>query len=399
MTPLFERGSRGAATALFLLSIGVSAAAAQQAPAPPPPSETIEAEPIRCWWRTSAGAVRTGETFSLVLTCAVLENEAVQVVPDESRLGSAVVQMAPFDIAGGSHPADLHTANRRFFQYEYLLRMINPDFIGHDVPIPDLGLHFRVNSRMAGNASIQGRDFVYALPPMSIRVLNLVPGDAVDIRDSSDESFASIEELRFRASMLRIAGITLLAVGAIVLVLTLVRLVRRSTRKTARGAPVAAASSVIGAAARELTAVQRDSEQGWTPELAARALSASRIVAGYALGRPAAQQVLAAGVVPAEGSLTLPSRRRSTAVWSTVTAEDAAALVRRAGADEASREIVSSLQTALAAFTAAGFSRDGTLDRPSLDAALTGTIDAAREMKRRYAWPRLLLARLTRKGT
>ena len=49
----------------------------------------VETDPIRCWWRTSAGAVRIGEPFTLTLTCAVLDDEAVQVVPDESRLSAA----------------------------------------------------------------------------------------------------------------------------------------------------------------------------------------------------------------------------------------------------------------------------------------------------------------------
>src|SRR5438105_5438176 len=87
--------------------------------------ENVEVDPIRCWWRTSAGGVRVGETFSIGLTCAVLENEAVQVVPDETRLGPAVIQLAPFEIVGGSHPGDLRTPDRRFFQYEYNLRIIN----------------------------------------------------------------------------------------------------------------------------------------------------------------------------------------------------------------------------------------------------------------------------------
>jgi hypothetical protein len=47
--------------------------------------QNVELDPIRCWWRTSTGAVRIGETFSVVLTCAVLQNEAVQVIPDSTQ--------------------------------------------------------------------------------------------------------------------------------------------------------------------------------------------------------------------------------------------------------------------------------------------------------------------------
>ena len=55
---------------------------AAQAPVPPAvpgggATINVEADPIRCWWRTSASAVRVGEPFTVVLTCAVVENEAL----------------------------------------------------------------------------------------------------------------------------------------------------------------------------------------------------------------------------------------------------------------------------------------------------------------------------------
>jgi hypothetical protein len=109
-----------------------------QQPTPGQATRNVEVDPIRCWWRTSAGAVRTGETFSVVLTCAVLDTPAVQVVPDESRLGTATAQMTPFEVVGGNHPPDLRAGQRRFFQYEYTLRAIGPDLIGRDVALPEM---------------------------------------------------------------------------------------------------------------------------------------------------------------------------------------------------------------------------------------------------------------------
>ena len=149
-----------------------------------PGRTNVEVDPIRCWWRTSAGAVRIGEHFDLWLTCAVLETDAVQVVPDESHLGIEVAALAPFEVVGGSHPADLRSGNRRFFQYQYILRIINPDAIGKDVKIPDTVIHYKVNSRVAANTSLQGRDLTYVLPPEEVRVASMVPADATDIRDS-----------------------------------------------------------------------------------------------------------------------------------------------------------------------------------------------------------------------
>ena len=46
---------------------------------------TRSADPLQCWWRTSAGAIRIGEQFSIVLTCAVLETDAATVVVDQDR--------------------------------------------------------------------------------------------------------------------------------------------------------------------------------------------------------------------------------------------------------------------------------------------------------------------------
>src|SRR3954447_14879724 len=151
------------------LLLGLSAfAGAQPAPTHETGTRDVSVDPIRCWWRTSAGAVHVGEQFDLTLTCAVLESEAVSVVVDESRLGNAVVQMAPFEVVSGGHPADLHAGIRRFFQYDYRLRLINPDVVGQDVRIPDVALHYRVNSKVDGNAAVQGRDLLYYLPPQVI---------------------------------------------------------------------------------------------------------------------------------------------------------------------------------------------------------------------------------------
>jgi hypothetical protein len=83
----------------------------------PAAAQTEKTDPIQCWWRTSTGAVRVGETFSLVLTCAVVENDAAKVVVDQAKLEPSVIQLAPFEVVtGSSHGADLRTGDRRFFQ-------------------------------------------------------------------------------------------------------------------------------------------------------------------------------------------------------------------------------------------------------------------------------------------
>src|SRR5262249_61950841 len=101
-----------------------------------PAQPTRSADPLQCWWRTSTGAVRIGEPFAVVLTCAVLETEAATVVVDQSRLEPSVVQFAPFEVLGGSHGADLRTDQRRFFQYEDRLRLVSQTVVGKGAAAP-----------------------------------------------------------------------------------------------------------------------------------------------------------------------------------------------------------------------------------------------------------------------
>src|SRR6478672_3273344 len=120
---------------------------------------TESADPLQCWWRTSTGAIRIGEQFSIVLTCAVLETDTATVVVDQSRLEPSVVQFAPFEVLSGSHGAVLRTDQRRFFQYVYRLRLIAENLFGKDVSLPESKLSYRVQTKVGDrSAALQGRD-------------------------------------------------------------------------------------------------------------------------------------------------------------------------------------------------------------------------------------------------
>jgi hypothetical protein len=368
----------------FVAGVLIAAPLWAQTPAAPANgTANAEVDPIRCWWRTSAGGVRTGETFDLVLTCAVLQNDAVEVVPDESRLGSAVIQMAPFEVVGGSHPADLHSGGRRFFQYQYTLRVINPDVIGRDVRIPDIVIHYRINSRVAANQAIQGRDLVYMLPSQSVRVMSLVPGDAGDIRDAQGENFANAEGLKFRASVLNIVAIACIALGALMTLVVIVRLARGSRKRTPRDARQVRTSGLAHAAARELNAVQNDRGHGeWTPELLGRALAATRVAAACAIGAPVSQRIADTGPIGV-GRLRVSSLMlgKPRAISASVTAADVARAEARGGADPA----LEPLREALTAFAAAQYGRNGIGDAGVLDSSLASAVAAAARVKRRHA--------------
>ena len=72
----------------------------------------------------------------------------------------------------------MRRGSRRFFQYDYQLRIISRDAIGHDINIPPLPISYRIHSRVGAAASLEGRDLSYVMPMMPIKVLSLVPADA-----------------------------------------------------------------------------------------------------------------------------------------------------------------------------------------------------------------------------
>lgn len=167
-------------------------------------------------------------------TCAVLESEAVSVVVDESRLGNAVVQMAPFEVVTARIRPTCMRASGDFSRTSTLAAPDQPDVVGQDVRVPDIALHYRVNSKVDGNASVQGRDLMYYLPPAVMRIESLVPDGATDIRDATGASFGSIDALTFRAGLFNIVGLALMAFGALMVLLVLIRLVRAARRRGRR---------------------------------------------------------------------------------------------------------------------------------------------------------------------
>jgi hypothetical protein len=322
----------------------------------------------------------------------------VQVVPDESRLGGAVIQMAPWEIAASSHPQDLRSGQRRFFQYQYTMRILNPDAVGIDVPIPIISLHYRVNSHVAANASLQGRDLTYVLPPLTVRVLSMVTADSPDIRDSAGQSFSEIDALRLRAGILEITAITLAALGSLMIVVVLVRFIRGTRKGTAAaGESPLGDHAILGRAGRELSDVQRDAGQGWNEALAGRALAASRIVAACALDRPVAQGP-AGPSMRAEGRLM--TRRflgRGTPITlsSSATSDDVARELARlpVDGDPVRRQTLEGLLDALTTFGRMQYGRGIAADREALDAAIAGAIASTLRLKSERMWPKRYLRR------
>jgi len=369
--------------ALVAAGVLLSATAAAQAPRPALADETVAADPIRCWWRTSTGAVKVGEPFDLVLTCAVLETRAVTVVPDQARLDPSAIQLAPFEVLGGTHADDVRTATRRFFQYEYSLRIISDELFGQDVNLPQIGIEYRIRSHLPEGTAVEGRDRTYTMPPASVRVVSLVPSGAFDIRDGGSGSFVAIERRTFRGWLLTVAGATLMFLGIALGVTSLARLARQGP--AGRAVPVEAPVAnrvILRGVARELAAVRRAREDGgWNDALAGRTLAALRIVASVAADHPVS--VRPDGRTGADEGLLVTAgrwpRRRAVRVSASVTpATLRHAMDARTIADDAARaETLAPLVASFEHLTAIHYARDGHLDEGALDEALSTAIDVS----------------------
>lgn len=357
----------------------------------------VAVDPIRCWWRTGTGAVRLGEIFQIVLTCSVVETDAVQVVPDETKLNPAAIQITPFEVVDGAHPPDLRSGQRRFFQYEYRARVLGADSIGKDVPIPKLTLTYKVNSRGTGNASIQGRELTYILPEQPIRVLSLVPADTKDIRDAVDQNFARVESLGFRASALDISAVALGLLGSLMLVVTLVGAARGAGWKLPTERAHIGDRSVLACAARELTAVQRESEQaGWSEPLLGRALAALRIAAAFALDRPVTQARSAVTGDRGEGRLLMRRRGRTIAISSAVTGETLAHELAGLplSAPSAQRQLLETMHATMETFAAVLYGqRSETINSAPLEGTISSALGVVSTLRAERIWPRPHLRR------
>ena len=330
-------------------------------------TDMVEVEPITCWWRTSTSAVRSGESFDLRLTCAVVETEANKVVADLSKLDPTVVQLPPFEVLGGTHAGDLVTPGKRFFQYDYRMRLIAEDAFGNDVPIPPLEISYRIESQVQGGDTTQGREQSYSLPRTSMRLISLVPDDASDIREAAAAPFSTIENRDSRANLLQTVATVLFALAGLVVLLMLISMLRRKKTVTNTTQLHLAPRKILSAVAKELDHVQRASRGGWSPELAGRALAAGRIAGSYATGRAIGQRPPNAKETPVDGVLVIRSFGRGDVFVS-------------GGATTQSTEAVPGLSDALKTLTVARYGRVEKLDSDA-DQAMEAVKRVTREQQ------------------
>jgi hypothetical protein len=351
-------------------------------------SDGIETDPIRCWWKTDRGAIRVGERFTIALTCGVIDTPEVKVVPTMTQLDPGALQVPPFEVVGGKRGPDLTSGPRRYFQYEYSVRLIGEGFFGQDVNIPPLSVTYNIQST-AGQGS-QGRDQTYILPAMPMRLESLVPREASDIRDASPETFSAIDARRFRATTAFTAATVVFAFAGVLVILSVVRAFGRVRQRKPRATTLAPAALLAGSM-RALRQVKSEvMREGWTAPLARRASTALRLAAAVALDRRVAQEVANGRPVQRDGQITITAgliRRRRILVSASTTPLFIGKQLENGHRGAADRQMLEHLQTSLDTFTGAAYGRNGELDRTTLDAALDAGTDAVRRLRVRRMLP------------
>jgi hypothetical protein len=385
--------SRGAAAVVAALALLVAQPLAQQAPGARPGPVPNESAPLQCWWRSDAGAIRLGEIVEVTLACAMLERDDLRAVPDESRLTVAAIQMAPFEIVGGSHPPDLRHADRRLVEYRYQLRIIDADVIGRDVKLPPLAIPYRVESRVGAGTTLTGRDLVHLMPQLVFRVVSQVPADATDIRDAGDASLAQVDALRFRASAF--AGIAaLLAVLAVLIGASAVVPIWRRTRGTRIRRDRDGAVSdraVLQAAGAHLDAVLAAHPGGDVDaDAIASAHHALRLVAAIAAGQTVRQSAVAATAAVPDGRLLATGwlGRSRAAVTAHITPATLTQLLDTLPPHAAARDRtrLEGLRDGLALVTKAQYAAAERPDGSALADALRAGRELAAELARERRW-------------
>jgi hypothetical protein len=371
------------AVAVGLLAPGVAFA---QKPAPPTPPSSgvvdVEVEPITCWWRSSTSAVRSGEPFTLMLTCQVVETETTKVVPDLSKLDPSVVQLQPFEVTGGSKAPEMRVPGKRFFQYEYQLRLINEGAFGADVDVPQLQISYRIESTVTRGEAAQGRDLNYNLLPISIRLLSIVPEDTMDIREAPAAAFQAVEAREARANLLDLIGSLLFGLAGVVLLVMLVSLYRTRRAKVTTERWRMPERAIASAAQSELSEVRQSSRGGWDADLAGRALAAARVAASMVSG----------GVVGQ--SKANPSARLEGQLLVTGFLGRGGAYISGSATPQTVPD--ANLASSLATFSRARYGRAEKFDSSALDEALDIAIAAARRAASEHSWLADLLRRKAR---
>ncbi|HUK32683.1 MAG TPA: hypothetical protein VLV86_02165 [Vicinamibacterales bacterium] len=392
------------------LTLAVLLSLAAPAVAQPPKAFTqtrrpgdVETDPIRCFWKTDRSSIIVGERFTLVLTCGIIDTDAIKAVPDFNQLEPSTIGLLPFEVVKGVRHEDIKSAPWRYIQYEYTVRTIAEGLFDKDLNIPPVKITYHIQSSIGGGST--GRDQTYQLPPMPMRIASLVPAKNTDIRDAASNTFADIENRRVRATGEFVAAAIAFGFAVVLLALAAVRVFGRYRVRTPAAERPLSLSAVLGGVLREARRVKADASGGWTPELVSRALTVLRIGGAVALGRPVAQAIVDTHVAPREGQLALRKGligSRRSLVSNATTAETIARTMANAngrGPSARTAALLKEFEESLSVLSTARYGRSGTLDSAVLDGAFDNGINALQQLRSTKRWPMRMVGSVARLST
>jgi hypothetical protein len=378
----------------FLLLLALAAPALAQ----PPKAFTqtrqpgdVETDPIRCFWKTDRSSIIVGERFTLVLTCGIIDTDKIKAVPDYNQLEASTIGLQPFEVIKGVRHEDIKDAPWRYIQYEYTVRTIAEGLFDKDINLPGPKLTYHIQSSVGGGST--GRDQQYQLPPIAMHISSTVPQKVTDIRDVPMNTFADIETRRVRSTGEFVAAMIAFGFAVVLLGLAAVRVVGRYRVRTPASERMLGVSAILSGCLREAGRVKSDAEGGWTPELASRALTVLRIGGAVALGKPVAQSIVDGHASPHDGQLALRKgvlgKRKALVSNATTPGTIARSMATANGRprNANAEAILKELEASLTVLSAARYSRDGTLDRSSLDTAFDNGVDALKKLRAAARWP------------
>ena len=355
-----------------------------------------DADPITCWWRTDRNAVHVGEQFTLALTCALRDTSEARVVADRDRLDPAAIDLTPFEIVGGTRHDDIEAPPRRYFQYSYTLRLFGDEHFGRDVDIPSIPITYNIET--SGVSATRGRDQLYLLPALPVRMLSLVPITATDIQDAPPDTFGDIDRRAVRATGELAAAGVLLTLAVALAGVAVVRVARPRLAGPAAERGLLSRAETVRGCLREAIRLKADvARVGWTDDLIGEALTLLRIAGALALGRLVAQRSVSGSEAAEDGQLAIRKGALSTKRVLLSGAATSAAV--------AANPALQDLAAALRAFEAARYSRttpriESMARTPGVIAGLDASLDSAIEMLQRmhakHQWPARTVDALSR---
>ena len=332
-----------------------------------------------------------GERFALTLTCGAVEIERNTIVVDPTQLDGGALALSPFEVVATTRHEDVVAPPRRYFQYDYTVRIVGPTFFGQDVDIPALSIKYNIVSKAGGT---EGRDQIYVLPALPLRVQSLVPGKAADIRDASRETFADREARRRRATEELVAAAVAGAFAIVLVGLAFAPLVGRYRRKVGIASRPLPPSTVLGACLGAISGVQAEiAREGWTPGRVVQVCAIFRVAAAVALGGTVAQSPaepdapVHAGQVPLTTGVIRKRRALISAATTLETLERALANPVTGRGAGARAGTLDDIRLGLSVFSRSRYGRDATLDATALDDALDKGAGGIRRLRRMSAWP------------